>query len=100
MYVNPVVLPTAAGPLMPSWPYYYGGGLYSRGFGRWGVGSNYGTGWSGSWYNPYGYMSGTYWREGALEVGKEPKCGEGGYCRGVASGVWRIASGRWTGVVD
>jgi hypothetical protein len=61
MYVNPVVLPTAAGPLMSSWPYYYGGGLYSRGFGRWGVGPNYGTGWSGGWYNPYGYMAGTYW---------------------------------------
>ncbi|ORY31938.1 hypothetical protein BCR39DRAFT_524693 [Naematelia encephala] len=48
-----------AGPLITSYPYtsYYG--MYSP-LARYGYGPNYGVGW-GSWYAPYGYMSGTYW---------------------------------------
>ena len=53
---NPMM--TAAGPLMSSYPYFYGG-LFNK-YGRYGWGPNYGLGYS-SWYNPYGYMSGTYW---------------------------------------
>ncbi|KAK1921887.1 hypothetical protein DB88DRAFT_499564 [Papiliotrema laurentii] len=48
---------TAAGPVITSYPYMYPG-LYN-GWGRWGVGPNYGLGYS--WYNPYSYMAGTYW---------------------------------------
>ncbi|ODO01890.1 hypothetical protein L198_02619 [Cryptococcus wingfieldii CBS 7118] len=55
---------TAAGPIMSSAPFYNPvyGSMYT-GWGRYGVGPNYGTGWGGSWYgqNPYSYMSGTYW---------------------------------------
>jgi hypothetical protein len=61
MYMyNPVY--TAAGPLMSSYP-FYNAGLYGVGgsFGRYGFGPNYGLGWANSFYNPYNYMSGTYW---------------------------------------
>lgn len=57
-----MIVYSAAGPLVSSMPFYTGiyGGLYN-GWGRYGVGPNYGTGWTGSWYGPYSYMSGTYW---------------------------------------
>lgn len=51
---------TPAGPLVTTMAPYAYGGLYN-GWGRYGWGPNYGVGWGGSWYNPYGYMSGTYW---------------------------------------
>jgi hypothetical protein len=54
---NPVL--TAAGPIVSSYPYMYGGGLFNR-WGRYGYGPNYGLGYSGM-YNPYSYMSGTFW---------------------------------------
>lgn len=57
-----MIVYSAAGPLVSSMPFYTGihGGLYN-GWGRYGFGPNYGTGWTGSWYGPYNYMSGTYW---------------------------------------
>ena len=47
----------AAAPVVASYPAMYGG-LYNR-WGRWGTGPGYGLGYN--WYNPYGYVAGTYW---------------------------------------
>nr|KIR47704.1 hypothetical protein I312_02851 [Cryptococcus bacillisporus CA1280] len=53
-----MIVYSAAGPLASSMPFYTGiyGGLYN-GWGRYGFGPNYRTGWGGSWYGPYNYMS-------------------------------------------
>lgn len=56
--VNPMMM-TAAGPLMSSYPGYMYGNMFNR-WGRWGVGPGYGIAGS-SWYNPYAYMSGTWY---------------------------------------